>query len=287
MPRRPSTGRSAATATASMPARSRRSATARAASPASPDVTSGRRTAAISSTILTTVALLWSAGCAARAFARPSGPVSPAPGAAAAWDGATNACRGVHEYRASGRLSARVASQRIPHVDIGLAASAAGDIAIEARAGSALVFKLAGSASEATLVLADGNRVVRAPAAEIVEALVGAPLGPERLLAVLTGCVSRQPALSRAERVGDFVHVWTGDGEVYLEKNGGAWRPRGGFFEALVVEYRSFAGEWPADLTIVSEPGHTPAVSISLHLEDPQANPPPAPAVFKVNVPDG
>lgn len=235
------------------------------------------------------LAAAWAAasGCGAALFVRPSGPSAPAPDAPAAWADATRACRAVRSYRAAIQLSARFGGRRVPRAAMGLALDAAGDIGADARISDTLVFRLGGTADRATLWLQDGNRVVTAPAADILDALSGARLAPSRLLAVMAGCVARDTAVLRAARQGDFMEIGTSDGDVFLDRKTGAWRARAGFFDGLVADYRAFAGDWPSDVAIGSNDGRTPPVSLSMRVDAPEVNGVIAPAAFAVTVPAG
>ncbi len=141
------------------------------------------------------------AACAAHRFSLPAGPPGPVADAAAIWAAATRRCRNVERYQAELHLSGRVNGARVPGLTVGLALDGQGHIAVEARVAGSSVFLLAGTAARATLLLRNDHRVVTGPAADIVEALVGAPLGPARLEAVLSGCVATDLTLQRAGEV--------------------------------------------------------------------------------------
>jgi hypothetical protein len=183
------------------------------------------------------------------------------------------------------QMSAKLGGHRVPRAAVGLALDEAGHIGIDARVSSTLVFRLGGTADQATLYLRDGSRVVTGRAEDILDALAGAKLSPARLLAVMSGCVGRDATMVRASRQGDVVEIVTGDGDVYLDRRTGAWRTRAGFFDGLVADYRAFAGDWPSEIVIGSNDGRMPVVSLSLRVDPPEVNGTIPPAAFVVTVP--
>ncbi len=222
--------------------------------------------------------------CAARRFAVPVGPSLPAPEAAAAWDTATQACRGVGAATATLRLSARAGACRIPSVRVGLAIDGGRAVALEARVGGTNVFRLAGPADGATLVLRDGPRTLRAPAADIVEALVGVKLDPARLLALLSGCLSARPDFVQGNRRDGLLEVTLPDSVGYLAAGGdGVWRLRAGTFDGLVVDYAQWGPASPRQIEIRSQadaPGPRIAISIGEVEIVPNPTPPIPQALF-------
>jgi hypothetical protein len=235
------------------------------------------------------IALALAAGaCAPRAFVRPSGPALPAPDAATIWLDASAACRGLAGVQAALGLTGRVRDQRIPGLagaTLYVAVSSVGDIGLEARVSAQLVFKLGGNAARATLYLPADNRVVVAPAADIVDALVGVRLGPERLLATLGGCVSRASTVDRAARYGQVLEVTTPDATVFLEQRAGVWTPRAGFADDLTIDYRR-RGEAIREVALQSAPGRQAGVAISLQVKQLDLAPALAPELFAVIVPE-
>ncbi len=209
--------------------------------------------------------MLCAGGCAARRFERPAGPTAPAPEAADAWQAVTASCRNLRTAQARLRLVFRAGSRRFPAVTLGALFDTGGRMALDARVGSGSFFVLGGSADQATLVLRDG-RYVRAPAADIVEALIDVRLEPARLLAILTGCLTPTPEFRQGVRRGRVLEVTADDAIVYLEQTPeGAWRLRAGTFDRLVVDYRSFGPSGPRSLEIRSQPDATrPTLSIAI-----------------------
>lgn len=219
----------------------------------------------------------------------PVGPAAPFPEATAAWTSVTRECRDVRTYQAQLAVSGRIGTQRVPGLTVGLALDATGNIGMEVRVGGPPLVNLAGPAAQATLVLHDDRRVVTAPAEQLVEALVGVPLGPRRLLALLTGCVSTDLQPAAAELVDGMARIRTSDATVYLSQAEGAWRLRGGEFDGLVADYRMVNARplWPARIEVRSLPDRSPRVALTLRVvEFDVDNPRFDPAVFRVNVPD-
>lgn len=166
------------------------------------------------------------------------------------------------------------------------AVTATGQMALEARVSGQLLFKLGGTSDRAVLLLAADHRVVTAPAAEIVDALVGVPLGPDRLLAMMTGCVSISNDISRTGRYGHVLEIVTSDAVVFLESGGGVWRVRAGTFGDFAVDYRSFDRGMPRRIALRSTAGHAPAVSLSLDVTSVDLSGSTPLSAFSVNIPD-
>ena len=229
--------------------------------------------------------ILTLAACATRPFSLPPGPGLPAPEAAAAWAEASGACAGARTFRAELRLSGRIDGEPITSGGVNVAIDRAGSIGLEARAFGSQIFHLAGSSDRATLYLRRDDRVITARAEEIVEALIGVKLGPERLIALLSGCVTRTPTFESGVRFGSMIEVTTADGPVVIERRGGKWEPRAGRFDGLVAEYAQLAGGWPKALRIRSEPGRSPAISLSIEVNEFEVNQTIPPSAFVSSAP--
>jgi hypothetical protein len=206
-------------------------------------------------------------GCAARGFVPPTGPASPAPEAPAALAQAARTCRGASTFRGATRLSGRVGEESIGSVGINAGLTPDG-IYLQAQVLNSTVFTLGGRRDEAALWLRDDNVSLHAPAGDIVEALVGVRLEPDRLLAVLTGCVSRDLAMVEAQRVGRHIVVTTPDAVLYLREDHGTWRVEAGAFDGLVAEVTPGSG-LPAAIRIRSAPGRVPCVDLRVRLSPP------------------
>jgi tetratricopeptide (TPR) repeat protein len=108
-------------------------------------------------------------------------PPGPSAGCGSGWlmGGRHGRCRGARSYTAALRLSGRVGDQRIwPPIAVDTAVTADQSIYMGATVAGRSLFVLAGSVSRATLWLRQEQRVVTAPPAEIIEAMLGVSLPP-------------------------------------------------------------------------------------------------------------
>jgi hypothetical protein len=160
-------------------------------------------------------------------------------------------------------------------------------MALEARVSGELLFKLAGTGDRAVLLLAADRRVVTAPAGDIVDALIGVPLDPDRLLAMMTGCVSISNDVTAAARYGDVVEVTTSDATVYLQLRGGGWSVRAGQFGDFTVDYPSLRDGVPRQIGLRSRAGREPVVTLLLSATSVDLADATPVSVFSVNVPEG
>ncbi len=135
------------------------------------------------------------------------------------------------------------------------------------------IFVLAGSAAQATLWLQfRENRVVKAPAGEIIEAILGLSMPPDRLLALLSGCVTRTFDVKSAESHDGLLAVRTDDARVFLREQNAVWRTHAGEAEGFVVEFAWTGGPVPAKLWLNSLPGREPRASVTISVDDPVLN---------------
>jgi len=220
-------------------------------------------------------------GCAGRRFVVPSGPAGPAPDAASAWDAATRACRDVRAASATFTLAARAGSCRIPRVRVGLAVDDGRALGLAAQVGGTNIFRLGGPADQSTLLLRDGPRTLRAPAVDIVEAIVGVRLDAARLLALLTGCLTPRTDFGRGARRDGLLEVTAGDSVAYLENiDGQGWRLRAGAFDQLLVHYTRMGPTAPREIEIRSDASAgRPAIAITISALDLDSTSPP-PSAF-------
>jgi hypothetical protein len=209
--------------------------------------------------------------CAARVFVPPPGPGAPAPEGPAAWAEATSACRDIKDASGTLRVSVRQGRLRSTGIDVGFVVTADGKVRLE----DSTAFTLAGTATQAQLWLRQDNRIVKGRADEIVDAFIGVRLGPERLLAVVTGCHTTDVSSARpqsAVRYDKRIAVPVSDGTVYLQKKDGRWRTSEGVGEDITVEYKQFSGYWPSNW--LASPAKTSAdpIFIEVSVEDPEMN---------------
>jgi hypothetical protein len=232
-----------------------------------------------------------SAACASRAaFVAPVGPGTPAPDAAAVWSAVVGACRATTAYRAEFGLTGQIGDRRIrglASARLFAAVSADGRLGLESSVSGQLVFRLGGTSDRAVLLVRDQNRVTTARPDEILEALIGVPIGPARLLAVVTGCVTLDDAIVRAARHDGLLEIETAEATVYVASTGAGWQPRAGRFGQVTVEYFSFQDGLPRSLRIASAGSGKSAVALNLDVRAVQTNGTMDDSLFRVTVPDG
>jgi hypothetical protein len=225
--------------------------------------------------------------CAPHVFVPPVGPGEPFPDAAQAWSEATRACRGASTYAATLHVRGKVARESLSATIMSLV-TRTDQIALSAPVMfGPPAFVLGGAADQATLWLPRQERVISARADEIVEALTGLRLGPSALLAVLSGCVGQAGTMTASARYGPLGAVTTDDGRMYLEQRDGRWRIVRGLTGGLIVEYSDIRGDWPRALRITTEAGRSPAVSLSMTIDQFDVNLPHEAREFAVNVAPG
>lgn len=236
------------------------------------------------------LAVLTLQGCATSFFVPPTGPGEPAADGVARWAALTTSCRGLRAYHAQLHLSGRVAGRGFPTLAAGVAVTRAGAIAFEARL-SGPVFLLGGTRDQATLLLTRDRRSVTGPAAALVEALSGVALGPDRLLAVLSGCVAADPVAISASAFdgGAVTRIELRSGDVaFLGREAGHDVVRAGAFDQVRVTYgRLLASGYPQRIDLRTAPGREPEVSLSLRVDSATVDPVLPASIFDVAVPAG
>ena len=204
-------------------------------------------------------------------FRPPAGPGIPAPDAAGAWEQATKVCRGANTFVAELRVSGRVGADRFPSLTVESALDNKGSIYLGATYSGQPIFLMAGGADRATLWLRRDNRaVVDAPGAILAE-LLGVPLSPERLLAVLTGCATRSVDVREADQRGRLLRVVTSDAIVFLEQQQGAWRTRAAQVDGFTVQYERDGTSVPQRILIDADPGR-PRASLDVRVSQAELN---------------
>jgi len=218
----------------------------------------------------------------------PIGPGTPEPKALDYWWAASNACRTAQTYSAELRISGRVAGEKLGRATIHSAVTRKDQIRLEAVAPiGGPIFVLAGTDRLATLTLPRDKRVVTAPAADIVEALIGIRLTPWDWLDVLSGCVRRE-APGSGVRIGEAVVLEAGSasraaekGAIVLRPEGTAWRIAGGERVGANVDYQLFAGTWPSRVRINSRAGAPVDLDLTIDVSQTFVNTEFKPAVFE------
>ncbi|HVW05436.1 MAG TPA: hypothetical protein VHB78_10550 [Vicinamibacterales bacterium] len=229
------------------------------------------------------------AGCASHGFIRPEGPSRTIADASALWQQASAPCQSLTTYQTQLQLSGRVSDQPMGSLTVGVVATRAGEIGLEARASGSSAFVLGGRADRATLWLASSRRVVVDRADAIVDALVGLPWDPERLMAVLSGCVTFAGRATDAREYDGGITAlrFSGGDDVYVETIAGRSSVRAAVVDGVVIDYRRAESGWPQQIALRSEPGRSPSVSLSMRIDvavpDPAANP----DQFAVAIPPG
>ncbi len=206
----------------------------------------------------------------------------PVPDAVELWSTATEACKGAQTFSAEIRVSGSVGAERLRRVTLQGAMTRNGEIKLLAVAPAGPpIFNLAGRADRATLTLPRDRRVLVAPAADIVEALIGLRLTPADWLDLLSGCVSAKTPLDGVLIDGaTIISLKDGGGRVRLRKDGTSWRIVAGERPDLLVEYLQFLGRWPSIARISSRSGAAVAVSLEMTIGQVFVNAPLAPRVF-------
>jgi hypothetical protein len=238
------------------------------------------------------VLAIFAASCAGRsAFVVPRGPGNPAPDAEALWKPLVGSCRSISSYRSEFSLTGRIGDRRIrglASAKLYTALAASGNIGLEANVSGQLIFRLGGSADEAVLLLRDQNRVATARPEEILEALIGVPVSPARLLAIVSGCVTTVETVERAARHDGVVEIATADATVYLTPADTRWQVRAGKFAEVSVDYFGFQDELPRDIRIASSSrSGRAAVALDLRVQAVQTNANLDATLFRVTIPEG
>jgi hypothetical protein len=235
--------------------------------------------------------MVLSASCAGRAaFVVPGGPGTLAPEAAAIWTPIAESCRSISSYRSEFALTGQIGTQRIrglASAKLYTALAATGHIGLEANVSGQLLFRLGGDADKAVLLLRDQNRVAAAPPDEILEALIGVPVNPARLLAIVSGCVTTAASIERTARHNEVLEIVTDDATVYLTSVGTGWQVRAGRFADVSVDYFAFERGLPRDFRLSSSGPDKASVSLDLRVQVVQTNVTLDPALFRVTMPEG
>jgi outer membrane biogenesis lipoprotein LolB len=207
---------------------------------------------------------LLSASCGAHRFAVPTGAGKPAPEAAAAWAEATSRCRSVRTFSAELHLSGRAGQRRVRGPVQG-AVTSDGQIRLEMPAPFGQpVFILGGSADRATLLLPRSNQFLVARSGEILDALVGVKVEPQRLLALLSGCYGDEGRMTSAARYKDLIGITTDKGQTFLRQQGARWQIAAAVTSDLIVDYPDVDYFPPRRLRMASPAGQTPALDLSI-----------------------
>ena len=234
-------------------------------------------------------ALLMLSACAGARVVFPTGPAEPAPEAVQWWHAATEACRGAQSFLAEIRVSGNVGDEKLRSVTLQGAMTRSGEMRLLAVApAGAPFFTLAGRTDAATLTLSRERRVLTAPAAEIIAALVGVRLSPADWLDLLSGCGASAGA-DGGVRIGGvtIVTLKNGAGRVRLQPDGASQRVAAVDRPDLLVEYREFQGRWPSEARVTSHAGAAVAVNLNMTISQIFVNTPTPARTFALDVPAG
>jgi hypothetical protein len=233
------------------------------------------------------VLLAGASACAPKRVVLPGGPGTPFPDATAAYEEAVAECRGARTIRATLSLSGRAGSTRL-RGDVDAGFEAPERVRLEGRHPLGRpVFILAAGGPLATLLLPRENRVLRAVAArEVVEALVGLPLGGAELRAIVSGCGFGAAEVTAGRAYPDgWLALDSGDSTTWLRQVDRRWRVVAATRAPLAVHYAAFAQGRAATLRLQSS--GPPPSDVTVRLSDVNINVPLEPAVFQVDVPLG
>lgn len=219
--------------------------------------------------------------CAGGRFVLPSGASAAFPEGADVWNSLTEHCRSITSLRAQLRVSGRVNGNRVPALTVG-AGLEPDQLSLVAMAGARPVFNLAGRRDAAVLVNHIGGTWTRGPAEDVTRALVGLGLPPDRLLALVTGCVSGDVAATSSDRVGGYGRVHTVDSAIYLRERDTRWSLAAATFGDVVAEYRRVVDGWPRDIQVQRGTD----VSLRVQVIEFDRNPALPRGVFELQVPD-
>lgn len=197
----------------------------------------------------------------------PSGPGLPVDNVGPAFDEAASACQAVRTWTAEIALSGRSGERRLRGRLIAGLAPASLYLEAVAPFGRPL-FQLAARDGDATLLLPRERRVLNAQPAEIVEALIGVWLGPDDLRALLAGCVAAGASVTagRTYPDGSLVVDLDSGATALLKRRHGRWWIEAGRLSGLTVWYGEVHNDFPHELNLRSEPGHTPDVDLTLEV---------------------
>lgn len=226
-------------------------------------------------------ATIAAAGCASGRFVRPSGATTPFPEAAAVWSDLSGDCRSTTALRAELRVSGRVAGQRVPSLTTGVAVDPS-RVALVAMAGARPVFHLAGDRDNVVLLNQVDATLTRGPAADVIDALVGIHLEPDRLLSILAGCASPDVEVTGADRVGAFGRIRTPETTIYLRERNDGWQVAAAEFQDITVDYRQQTDSGPRDIEV----RRGDDVTLRLRVIELERNPQLSDALFSLRLPE-
>jgi outer membrane lipoprotein-sorting protein len=204
-------------------------------------------------------------------------PGTPYADFAAAYDEATASCRGVRTITASMGMSGRAGGTKLRgRIDAGLEAPGRARLEGVPPFGKP-VFVLVADAGKGTLVLTRDDRVLRdAPPDQIVEALVGVPLGPDDMRSILAGCGFADGAPASGVQLNAYSNEWVrltfAGSQGFLMKRRGAWRFVAATRGPVTVNYADNDSGRPGTVAIRARSEGRLTADIRLELSDVDVN---------------
>lgn len=205
-------------------------------------------------------------------FVPPAGPGVPAANASDAWASATTACRQSQNYKAILHVSGRAGDQSLWPFAVETALTADGAIYMSANTSGQSIFVLSGTAKQATLWLRREDRAVVAPPGDIIERILGVPLPPERLLSVLTGCITRTFDVTSSAQHNSILTIQTPDARVFLEPDAAGWRARAGEVDGFSIELGRKSSALPEKVWIRTAAGRSPEARLDVKVSEAETN---------------
>ena len=225
--------------------------------------------------VLVVLALATAACAPRRPPALPTGSSTPFPEFAAAYAQATAACVNVKTFTAVLAMSGRAGRTKLRgRLEAGFSAPASMRLEGVAPFGRPM-FVLTASNENGTLVLTRDNRVLRdAPAASIVDALVGVPLGAAAMRTIVDGCgVAEGAAPVSGQRYSNgWAAITFADHVTYLQRTGEAWQVSATTRGALSVFYADFDQQRPGSVRLRVEDHGDVTADITLRVSQADAN---------------
>jgi hypothetical protein len=229
------------------------------------------------------------AACAPPAAPKlPTGAGAPFPDFASAYGKAIAGCGDIKTFTAVLAMSGRAGRTKLRgRLEAGFAAPASMRLEGIAPFGRP-IFVLTAVDERGTLVLSRDDRVLRdAPAASIVEALAGVPMGASEMRSIVTGCglpQSETPTAGRAY-AGDWAVIDFPDYTAYLRRGDNAWHLSAATRGTLSVFYADFDQRRPATIRVRVERDGRVTADITLRVSQADVNSSLEASVFAADVP--
>ena len=221
------------------------------------------------------LALSLAACASSRPPSLPSGSGTSFPAFAPAFSEATEGCPGIRTFTAVLAMSGRAGRTKLRgRLEAGFSAPASMRLEGVAPFGKP-IFVLTAEDEHGTLVLTRDNRVLRdTPAASIVDALVGVPLGAAAMRTIVDGCGIVDQTSPTAGR--QYANGWTAiefpDRVVYLQRMNDRWRVAAVTRGTLSVFYADFDQQRPATIHLLVEDGGHVTADITLRVSQADVN---------------